>query len=578
MNENKRFYIKIRSLISNYFNCVDLRLVCKKTTTILKSVDMNKKYIFITGGVVSSLGKGLTAASIAMLLELQNLKISLLKLDPYLNIDPGTMNPFQHGEVYVTDDGGETDLDLGHYYRFTNACISKASNATSGQIYETVIKKERRGDYLGKTVQVIPHVTDEIKKRILDCSKEDTDLVLVEIGGTVGDIESLPFLEAIRQFRQERYSDCINIHLTYIPYLKAAGEIKTKPTQHSVQVLREIGIIPDMIICRSERPLTSEVKEKISLFCSVRQDRVLGIVDFKLSPYEVPLNLHSQQIDHKICEVLSLSCKNVDMEKWEKIVDRVRSPQSTIKIGIVGKYVQHKDAYKSVFEALQHAAIAHHCGIEIKTFESDKILEHSSSIGEILSECDGYIIPGGFGERGWEGKLITAQYCRENKIPYFGLCLGMQVMCVEFARHVLNLKNANSTEVDPQTPYPIISLLVEQKSIKDFGGTMRLGAYQCQLVPGSKVQQAYQSCLISERHRHRFEFNSSFKQQFEEHGLLISGILAGGSLCEIVELQDHPWMIGVQFHPEFKSKPHEPHPLFKGFIEAVIKQKHLIGV
>jgi CTP synthase len=533
---------------------------------------MIPKYIFVTGGVVSSLGKGLTAASLAMLLEGRGLKVAMLKLDPYLNVDPGTMNPFQHGEVYVTDDGAETDLDLGHYYRFTNATISKASNATSGQIYDAVIKRERRGDYLGKTVQVIPHVTDEIKKRILDSAHHDegTAIVIVEIGGTVGDIESLPFLEAIRQFKYERPGDCINLHLTYVPYLKAAGEVKTKPTQHSVQILREIGIIPDMIICRCEDHLSDDIKDKISLFCSVRKDMVVDEVDVDFSIYEVPTSLKEQKVDAKVAELLKLPEKSANIKAWEEMIYKMRHPKGKVVIGIVGKYLQHKDAYKSVFESLHHAAIAHQVDIEIRSFESDKITSEAD-VEKLIGGCDGYLVPGGFGERGWIGKILTAKYCREKKIPYLGLCLGMQVMCVEFARHVLKLSDANSTEIDPETPHPIISMLSEQTGVENLGGTMRLGAYACELRPGSKAEKAYGVPLISERHRHRFEFNNKFKDKFLENGFVISGTLHNDTLCEITEVADHPWMVGVQFHPEFKSKPNQPHPLFRDFIGAALK-------
>lgn len=536
------------------------------------------KYIFISGGVVSSLGKGLTSASIAMLLESRGLHIAMLKLDPYLNVDPGTMNPFQHGEVYVTDDGAETDLDLGHYYRFTNAPLSRLSNATSGQIYEAVIKRERRGDYLGKTVQVIPHVTDEIKQRIVACSKQQFDphVVLVEIGGTVGDIESLPFFEAIRQFRYERPKDCLNIHLTYVPYLRAAGEVKTKPTQHSVQILREIGIIPDLILCRCEESLSEEIKDKISLFCSVPKEGVIDIPDVASSIYEVPFNLHKQGLDQKISEMLDLPSTKADLSKWEKVIDHLHHPKDKIVVGVVGKYIQHQDAYKSVFEALHHGALAHQVDIEIRKFESDKVLEHKD-VEKVIGGCDGYLVPGGFGERGWMGKIMTAKYCRENKIPYFGLCLGMQVMCVEFARHVLGLSDANSTEVDPHTPHPVISLLSEQKRVSNLGGTMRLGAFNCQLKPGTKAAKAYGCERISERHRHRWEFNNLYKEDCEKRGLILSGILEEGHLCEIAEIKDHPWMVGVQFHPEFKSKPTDPHPLFKEFIAAVIENKKKKG-
>ncbi|MGE5196626.1 MAG: CTP synthase [Anaerolineae bacterium] len=535
---------------------------------------MQSKYIFITGGVVSSLGKGLTCASIAMLLESRGLKVAMLKLDPYLNVDPGTMNPFQHGEVYVTDDGAETDLDLGHYYRYSNALLSKGSNVTSGQIYETVIKRERRGDYLGKTVQVIPHVTDEIKKCILAAATEKnaTDVTLVEIGGTIGDIESLPFLEAIRQFRYERPKECINIHLTYVPYLKAAGEVKTKPTQHSVQVLREIGIFPDVILCRCEESLSEEIKDKISLFCSVPKEAVIDEVDVEKSIYEVPMSLNKQGLDQKICQMLELPQAPANLSRWEEMLYRVYHPKGKVAVGIVGKYLQHQDAYKSVFEALHHAAIANQVEIEIKRFESDKILS-KDDIAAFIGGCDGYLVPGGFGERGWIGKILTAKYCRENKIPYLGLCLGMQVMCVEFARHVLGLEDANSTEIDPSTSHPVIALLSEQKGIENLGGTMRLGSYPCVIKPGTKAERAYGMTLISERHRHRFEFNNHYKELFEKHGLILSGTLQNSHLCEIAEIQDHPWMVGVQYHPEFKSKPTEPHPLFRDFIKAIIQIK-----
>lgn len=528
----------------------------------------------MSGGVVSSLGKGLTSASIAMLLESRGLKVSMLKLDPYLNVDPGTMNPFQHGEVYVTDDGAETDLDLGHYYRYTNAPISRASNATSGQIYEAVIKRERRGDYLGKTVQVIPHVTDEIKQRILNASNHQlqTDVVIVEIGGTVGDIESLPFFEAIRQFRYERPRDCLNIHLTYIPYLKAAGEVKTKPTQHSVQILRGIGIIPDIILCRCEESLSEDNKDKISLFCSVPRDAVMDEVDVEFSIYEVPVNLNQQGLDAKICKMLDLPDSRADLTKWEKMLHDMRHPKSKVVVGIVGKYLQHQDAYKSVFEALHHGAIANGVEIEIRRFESDKI-QSMEDVAKMTEGCDGYLVPGGFGERGWIGKIMTAKFCREKKVPFFGLCLGMQIMCVEFARHVLGYKDANSTEVDPNTPHPVISLLSEQKDVENLGGTMRLGAYNCQVKKGSKAEKAYGKTLISERHRHRWEFNNAFKDECEKQGLHLTGILENSRLCEIAEVQNHPWMVGVQFHPEFKSKPTEAHPLFRDFVKALIERK-----
>jgi CTP synthase len=527
------------------------------------------KYIFITGGVVSSLGKGLTAAAIGQILEARGLKIAMLKLDPYLNVDPGTMNPFQHGEVYVTDDGAETDLDLGHYYRYTNSPLSKASNSTSGQIYESVIKRERKGDYLGKTVQVIPHVTDEIKTRIFLAANQEkkTQVMIVEIGGTVGDIESLPFLEAIRQFRHEKSKNCINIHLTYVPYLKAAGEVKTKPTQHSVQALREIGISPDLILCRCEQGLDDEIKSKISLFCNVAESAVINEKDVEHSIYEVPLNLHRQGLDEMICKMLDLPSIKPDLSSWEKMLHTILHPKAKVVVGIVGKYMDHQDAYKSVFEALHHGAIAASACLEIRKFESDRVTEKE------IAGCDGYLVPGGFGERGWEGKIMTARYCRINKIPYFGICLGMQVMIVEFARHVLGLEKAHSTEVDSNTDYPVISKLSEQKNVQNLGGTMRLGAYPCQIKKKSLAFSAYQKGLIWERHRHRYEFNNDYKTAFENKGMLFSGNLENEDLCEISEITSHPWMLGVQFHPEFKSKPLLPHPLFKEFIKACMERK-----
>lgn len=534
-----------------------------------------QKFIFVTGGVVSSLGKGLTAASIGNLLEARGYKVALCKLDPYLNVDPGTMNPFQHGEVYVLDDGAETDLDLGHYYRFTHSPLSRVSSATSGQIYETVLKKERRGDFLGKTVQVIPHITDEIQNRIRQAGMQipGIDVVLVEIGGTVGDIESLPFLEAIRQFRYERPKDCINIHLTYVPYLKAAGELKTKPTQHSVGVLREIGIIPDLLLCRSEHALSREIKEKISLFCSVPLSFVFDEKDVEDTIYEVPLELFRAGVDERICELLHLPCPPANLSSWEAMVHKAKAPKTEkLSIGIVGKYLEHQDAYKSVFEALYHAAVQENLELEILKFESAKI-SSDIPLSTSLGKCDGYLIPGGFGERGWEGKLLAAQYCREENIPYLGLCLGMQVLIVEFARNVLGWKGANSTEIDPATKYPVIDLMQEQKKIEQLGATMRLGQFPCRLQKGSLAEKAYQKPLIFERHRHRYEFNNHYKQNFLEKGMVFSGTLDKGSLCEIAEISYHPWMVGVQFHPELLSKPLEPHPLFLEFLRAVRLQK-----
>jgi len=533
---------------------------------------MPTKFIFITGGVISSLGKGLSSAAIGMLLESRGLKVAMMKLDPYLNVDPGTMNPFQHGEVYVTDDGVETDLDLGHYYRFTNTPLSKLSSITSGQIYNEVIKRERRGEYSGKTVQVIPHITNEIQQRITACSQQsdDIDVLLIEIGGTVGDIEAMPFLEAIRQFRNEHYEDCINIHLTYVPYIESAGETKTKPTQHSTQALRNIGISPDFIICRCRKALSQEVKDKISLFCNVPKSAVIDAFDVKNSIYELPLNFYKEELDQKLCHALKLPIKEASLEKLEKIIETVKNPKGEITVGIAGKYVEHQDAYKSVFEALYHGAIAAGYKLNIKTFESH-LIENYKDLEENIKGCDGYLVPGGFDSRGWNGKLLTAKYCRENKIPYFGICLGMQALVTEFARNVAELKDANSTEMDLDTPNPVISLLSEQKKVQDLGGTMRLGSYPCELEKGSKAYEAYKSEIIHERHRHRYEFNNEYKEILESKGLKLSGKLENNTICEIAEVIDHPWMVGTQYHPEFKSKLMKPHPLFKEFVQAMIK-------
>jgi CTP synthase len=532
------------------------------------------KYIFVTGGVCSSLGKGLTAASIGLLLESKGIRIAMMKLDPYLNVDPGTMSPYQHGEVYVTDDGAETDLDLGHYYRFTNSPLSRSSSATSGQIYNTIIKRERHGDYLGQTVQVIPHITDEIKQRILSCGKENEDVqvVIIEIGGTVGDIESQPFLEALRQLYYEHRGDCLSIHLTYVPYIKAAGEIKTKPTQHSVQAMRAIGLSPDILICRCERPLSDDVKKKLALFCNVPREAVIEEIDVTHSIYEVPIKLHEQNVDSMVCNLLQLPNKPAKLTQWQKMLERVFNPKGTITLGIVGKYVEHKDAYKSVFEALNHGAIDLGYKLEIIPFEADKIIKNDR-VDETIGGCDGYLVPGGYGERGWLGKILTAKYARENKIPYLGICLGMQVMSIEFARHVLGITDANSTEMDPATPNPVISLLSEQQDVTELGGTMRLGSYKCKIKHGSRAYKAYKSDLIEERHRHRWEFNNKYRQEMERKGFIVTGELLDGTLCEIVEVKDHPWMVGVQFHPEFKSKPTDPHPLYRDFIAAMIANK-----
>lgn len=527
------------------------------------------KFIFITGGVLSSLGKGLTSASLGTLLEGMGLKIAVLKFDPYLNVDPGTMNPFQHGEVYVTDDGTETDLDLGHYFRFTHAKIDADSNATSGQIYETVIKNERKGKYLGSTVQVIPHITNEIKKRISKAG-EKADIVLIEVGGTVGDIESLPFMEAIRQFCLAQSGDCLNIHLTYVPYMKAAGEMKTKPTQHSAQMLRQIGIIPDIILCRCEKPLSDEIKEKISLFCNVPRQAVFDEPDVEETIYELPLQLHQSGIDALICKRLGLEVREPNLTQWETIVQTRKNAKEKVCIGIVGKYLQHQDAYKSVFEALEHAALAAGRRLKLKKFDSDHIHEESD-LKTLFKGCDGILVPGGFGKRGWEGKILAAKYCREMKLPYFGICLGMHVLAVEAARHLAGLEGANSTEINPKAKHPIISLLSEQRGIEDLGGTMRLGAYECALDPESLAHKAYRRTLIHERHRHRYEFNNTFKIPLEKAGLRIAGSCPENHLVEIIEVKDHPWMIGVQFHPEFISRPTEPQALFANFVKAAIQ-------
>ena len=533
---------------------------------------MQRKFVLITGGVCSSLGKGITSAAIGLLLERQGLKVSLMKLDPYLNVDPGTMSPYQHGEVYVTDDGAETDLDLGHYHRYTHSPLSRASSVSSGQIYESVIKRERRGDYLGKTVQVIPHVTEEIKQRIYQCFDQEkgTQVSIIEVGGTVGDIESLPFLEAIRQLKYDMREECVTIHLTYVPFIKAAQEVKTKPTQHSVQMLRQIGLFPDFIICRSEYSLSEDVKEKISLFCNVPREGVLECADVENTIYEVPLTLKKQNLDHHLVKKLKFPFKKTNLKDWEDLVQNKIKAKKKVRIALVGKYVSHQDAYKSILESLDHASIPLGIDLEITPFEADKVY-NGQELNKEVQGFDGYLIPGGFGERGWLGKILTCRYAREKKIPYFGICLGMQVMVTEFARHVVKWTEANSTEFDPSTEYPVISLLEEQKDVKMYGGTMRLGAYDCSLKKGTHAEKAYGTSVISERHRHRFEFNSQFREKLEEKGLVVAGLLKGGDLVEIVEIKDHPWMVGVQFHPEFKSRPLEPHPLFVDFLKAAAK-------
>lgn len=528
------------------------------------------KFIFITGGVISSLGKGLTAASIASLLENRGLKLTMLKFDPYLNVDPGTMSPYQHGEVYVTDDGAETDLDLGHYERFSSLHLSQRNNATSGQVYEAVISRERRGDYLGKTVQVVPHITDEIKRRITSLG-DDVDVVITEAGGTVGDIEGLPFLEAIRQLRlQLGKENTLYIHLTYVPYIRAAQEIKTKPTQHSVNKLREIGVQPDILICRSERRLDKEIRAKIALFCSVAEEAVIEETDVRNTIYELPLMLRREGVDDIIVRLLGLKCTQSDISGWERIVDTVCHPKHTVTIAVVGKYIEHQDAYKSVYEAIAHSGISNDAQVNVLRVDSEEIEKKGPE--ELLRDAQGVLVPGGFGQRGIEGKIAAIRYARENRIPFLGLCLGMQCAVIEFARNVCGLRDADSTEFKPETPYPVISLLSEQKQVVRLGGTMRLGAYPCVLRSGTKTLSAYGEESVSERHRHRYELNNEYRELLEKNGLVVSGASPDGKLAEIMELVGHPWFVGCQFHPEFKSKPTVAHPLFRGLIRTVVEQ------
>lgn len=527
------------------------------------------KFIFVTGGVVSSLGKGIAAASLGNLLEARGLKITMAKFDPYINVDPGTMSPFQHGEVYVTEDGAETDLDLGHYERFTNAEITKRSNVTTGKIYDAVIKKERRGDYLGKTVQVVPHITNEIKDRMRKVAQQkNVDIAIIEIGGTIGDIESLPFLEAIRQFRLEvGKENALNIHLTLVPYIRAAGELKTKPTQHSVSQMLSIGIQPDIIVCRTEQPLTAEMKSKISLFCNVGTDSVIQAIDVK-TIYQVPLMFQKEKFDEIALKKMGLKSRPPKMERWKRIVDLAASPPRTIKIGVVGKYIAVQDAYKSIKEALTHGGFANRAAVEIAWLDADQISGRQAETLAQLKSCQGILVPGGFGSRGIEGKIMAVKYARQNKIPFFGVCIGLHCAMVEFARNVVGLKKAHSTEMDDQTPYPVISLLTEQQGIKDLGGTMRLGAYPCRLISKTISAKAYGEKIIFERHRHRYEVNNQFREAFGKLGMVFSGLSPDGSLVEMLEITDHPWFVATQFHPEFKSKPTAAHPLFKDFIKA----------
>jgi CTP synthase len=542
------------------------------------------KYIFVTGGVVSSLGKGLAAASIGALLESRGLKVTFLKLDPYINVDPGTMSPFQHGEVYVTDDGAETDLDLGHYERYSNVTTGQKNNFTSGRIYFNVISKERRGDYLGGTVQVVPHITDEIKRAITDLA-DDEDVVIVEIGGTIGDIESLPFLEAIRQLRYNLgRQNVLYVHLTLVPFIKAADELKTKPTQHSVKELLSIGIQPNVLLCRSDRLIPKDMKRKIALFCNVEENAVITAQDVA-TIYEVPLHLHEEGLDDRIVEALELKGSNNDLKTWKAIVERIKHPSKNVTIALVGKYIDLKEAYKSLCEALTHGGVANDAKVNICWVDSEDI--ESKGAEAMLKDMDGILVPGGFGIRGVEGKIATVKHARESRIPYFGICLGMQCAVIETARNLAGIPKANSTEFDQQTPDPVIYLLeqwfdyrtqsVQKRDMAcDKGGSMRLGAYPCKIEKGTHAYAAYGKEEIAERHRHRYEFNNRYKDALKKAGLVISGVSPDGELVEIIELRDHPWFLGCQFHPEFKSTPRKPHPLFTAFIGAALKQKERV--
>jgi len=528
------------------------------------------KFVFVTGGVVSSLGKGIAAASLGRLLVERGLRVTIMKFDPYINVDPGTMSPFQHGEVYVTDDGAETDLDLGHYERFIDRSLSQANNVTTGRVYQSVITKERRGEYLGSTVQVIPHITDEIKSHIRRLAP-DHDVVIVEIGGTVGDIESLPFLEAIRQFRQEVGRDnAIFVHLTLVPFIAAAGELKTKPTQHSVRELMEIGIQPDILICRSERPIPEEMRRKIALFCNVDYSCVVESPDVR-SIYEIPLRLHEQNLDREVCQRLRLETPEPDLAKWSDMVDKILDPKDKVRIAVVGKYTELADSYKSIHEALVHGGIAHDVGVQIDWISSDRFTD-ADAARALLAPYDGLLVPGGFGVRGVEGMVSAVEAARTEKLPFFGICLGMQVAIIEFARNVCGIKGANSSEFEAECGNPVISLLPSQRNVEDLGGTMRLGAYACRLRAGSLAAKIYGSNETSERHRHRYEVDNGYRDLFAEHGLRLTGLSPDGSLVELIELPDHPWYVCGQFHPELKSRPTRPHPLFAGFIGAAREQ------
>ncbi|MEZ6060517.1 MAG: CTP synthase [Planctomycetaceae bacterium] len=528
------------------------------------------RHIFVTGGVVSSLGKGLTSASIGMLLERRGLKVRMQKLDPYINVDPGTMSPYQHGEVYVLDDGAETDLDLGHYERFTSSQLNRDCNYTTGQIYQTVIDKERRGEYLGRTVQVVPHITDEIKSCIRRLAAPDVDVVITELGGTVGDIEGLPFLEAIRQIPLDiGKENCLFIHLTLVPYLKAAREAKTKPSQHSVQQLRMIGIQPDILICRTERPIGREHTDKIALFCNVEKRAVIEEVDKEFSIYEVPLGLVEHKLDDLIIEKLGIEAGPLQLDDYHDLIHRIRNPRHEVKIAVVGKYIEHRDAYKSIYESLDHAGFFHSSRVIVKRIEAEDLERQDPNV--LLAGIDGVLVPGGFGMRGIGGKLQAVEYARHNNVPYFGICLGMQCAVIEFARNVMGLEDANSSEFQADTRHPVICLLEEQEGVTNKGGTMRLGAQPCVLADGSRSLAAYGASEISERHRHRYEFNPEYREQFVHAGMVPVGTSPDGTLVEVVEIPDHPWFVAVQYHPEFKSQPNNPHPLFTGFVGAALE-------
>lgn len=528
------------------------------------------KYIFITGGVVSSLGKGITAASLGRLLKSRGLKVALQKFDPYINVDPGTMSPYQHGEVYVTDDGAETDLDVGHYERFADENLTQYANCTTGRIYQSVLDKERRGDYLGQTVQVIPHITNEIKERVMLIEqKAQPDVIITEIGGTVGDIESLPFLEAIRQLKVELGRDRVMyIHVTLIPYIEAAGELKTKPSQHSVKELRSIGIQPDILVCRTTKSLSPDIKAKLALFCDVDKEAVIQLLDAR-SIYEVPLMLTEEGLDREVIKRLNITCPEPDLAEWEEMVNRIRNLDKKITVGLVGKYVELPDAYLSIAEALNHAGFQYNCEIEIRYIYAEDIERQDPE--KLLEGVDAILVPGGFGERGIEGKITTAGYARQKKIPYLGICLGMQCAVIEFARNVCGLTDANSTEFDPHTPHPVVHIMSEQEKLDYIGGTMRLGGYDCKITSGTLVSTAYGEEMIKERHRHRYEINNQYRAVLEENGMKICGVNPLKNLVEIIEISAHPWFVGCQFHPEYRSRPNKPHPLFLGLVQAAIK-------